>query len=336
MIGLRLVARFFLILAAVGLGLVLLLARPTSATGQFHPWVRAEWRETSSTAHPTFISPTASGNLLVVRNGYLGPSVVELDQEGRKVWEYGPVQATAAVRLANGHTLICDSGAPGPPAVPRVIEVNAKGEIVWEYPTTNRTLAPQHAQRLANGNTLVTYSDRVEELTPQGRRVWRSQGFFLRASWARRLGNGHTLVVERGLGGGGRVVELDAAGRPCWQYPARADQPVLLDPVAADREGDLTRILDLGAARVWFVDAAANPVQVIDWQELRQALPLANLWAGALTGDGHLYLSLTYTSGRSAVLRVELPAAAAFPPADSAVPLPPTSVGEPPAGEARP
>ncbi|MBC7348074.1 MAG: copper amine oxidase N-terminal domain-containing protein [Clostridia bacterium] len=269
-----------------------------------HPRVLGEWREPVTGVHPAFLSVTPGGGLLVVRNGYLGPSVVELDAAGAKVWEYGPVQATAAVRLDNGHTLICDSGAPGPPRVPRVIEVTPQGAIVWQYRTKNRAEAPQFALRLSGGRTLVTLPDRVVEVDSRGRLLWASKAAFRRAAQAVRLASGHTLVVERGLGGGGRVVELDGKGLPVWQYPGKAGQLPLLEPVAAYREGDVTRICDVGAARLLSVDRAGTVVDVLSWEEVRLGLPLGNQWWITPAPDGTLFLSASYTNGRGTVLHL--------------------------------
>lgn len=281
----------------------LFLASPAAA--QPHPRFLGEWRENSSTAHPAFVSLGAAGGLVVVRNGYLEPSVVELAANGQKVWEYGPVQATAAWRLANGHTLICESGAPGPPAVPRVIEVTPAGQIVWEYRTKNRAAAPQYAQRLANGRTLITLPDRIVEVDQQGHQVWASRASFQRAVQGTRLANGHTLVVDRGLGAGGRVVELDAGGRPVWQYPDGPAALPLIDPIAASREDELTGIVDLGAARILTVDRAGKVVDAVGWQDVLASLPVANSWWAAVAPDGTIFLAASYTNGRSTILRID-------------------------------
>lgn len=283
--------------------LCVFVALPVKA--QPHPRLLREWRENSSTAHPAFLSVTAEGHLLVVRNGYLEPSVSELDANGQKVWEYGPVQATAALRLPNGNTLICDSGSPGPPAVPRVIEVTPDGKVVWEYRTANRAAAPQFAQRLANGHTLITLPDRVIEVDQSGRLVWTSKSTFLRAVQGTRLADGHTLVVDRGLGQGGRVVELGPDGQAVWQYPAGPAQPVLVDPIGASREEALTRIIDLGEARILTVDRAGNVVDAVGWQDVLATLPVGNSWWAAASPSGSMFLAASYTNGRSTILEID-------------------------------
>ena len=271
------------------------------------PAIIAEWREASTTAHPAFLSLTPTGNLLVVRNGYLGPGVVELDRQGRKVWEYPSVQAVFAVRLANGNTLIGESGAPGPPFVPRVLEVTPAGKVVWQYRTASRAQAPQFAQRLESGHTLITLPDRVREVNAEGRTVWESPVRFWRAQQATRLANGHTLVVERGVGGGGRVVELDRHGRVFWQYPADPPGAGLRDPVAAVREGEITKIFDLGAGRMLAVGPSSEVLESRSWEGIKLLRPVANQWWAAVGPAGTFFLSVTYTSGRSAILEIEAP-----------------------------
>ena len=70
--------------------------------------------------------------------------------------------------VSEEHVLVADSEAD------RIVEVNASTqEVVWSY--DDGLLWPRDADRLPNGNTLVTNSLRyeVEELTPDGDVVWR-------------------------------------------------------------------------------------------------------------------------------------------------------------------
>jgi uncharacterized protein (UPF0248 family) len=104
---------------------------------------------------------------------------------GKILWKLGsPTVAGqhAPTLLGNGNVLIFDNGPHRlDDAVPysRVIEVNpATNEIVWKYqdkPTWN-FFSPRmgFAQRLPNGNTLITESSfgRVFEVTKEGEIVW--------------------------------------------------------------------------------------------------------------------------------------------------------------------
>ena len=108
--------------------------------------------------------------------------VVELDFDGNEVWSVNASSAWSAIRLHNGNTLISGDNEG------YTREVNSKGETVWEY---TRADAPfkigntQTANRLANGNTLITSwiagnnntaewagTVQVFEVTPAKKVVW--------------------------------------------------------------------------------------------------------------------------------------------------------------------
>jgi hypothetical protein len=106
-------------------------------------------------------------------------AVLDLESESI-VWSWGPgilsKQHNPTV-LDNGNFLIFDNGVSGERS--RVVELNpAKQQIVWEYvgtpPESFFSLSRGSCQRLANGNTLITESDkgRAFEVTPGGEIVW--------------------------------------------------------------------------------------------------------------------------------------------------------------------
>jgi len=104
---------------------------------------------------------------------------------GKILWKLGPPTVAgqhAPTLLANGNILIFDNGVhrlDDPMPYSRVIEVNpATKEIVWKYqdkPAWN-FFSPRMgiAQRLPNGNTLITESSfgRFFEVTTEGELVW--------------------------------------------------------------------------------------------------------------------------------------------------------------------
>jgi uncharacterized protein (UPF0248 family) len=104
---------------------------------------------------------------------------------GKILWKLGPPTVSgqhAPTLLANGNILIFDNGVHRlDDSVPysRVIEIDpATNEIVWRYqdkPTWN-FFSPRmgNAQRLPNGNTLITGSSfgRFFEVTKEGEIVW--------------------------------------------------------------------------------------------------------------------------------------------------------------------
>jgi len=104
-----------------------------------------------------------------------------VDRRNRSlVWEWGREELQAphnATWLANGHILVFDNGVERQNS--RVLEVDPKTRrVVWKYPDGSGAefYCPTRglAQRLANGNTLITNSQVGEafEVTPAGTMVW--------------------------------------------------------------------------------------------------------------------------------------------------------------------
>jgi outer membrane protein assembly factor BamB len=69
-------------------------------------------------------------------------------------------------KLPNGNYLVCHSGDH------LVREYKANGESVWEYATPNVAFL---AERLKNGNTIVSSLDRITEVDKNGKTVWEFQ-----------------------------------------------------------------------------------------------------------------------------------------------------------------
>jgi len=108
--------------------------------------------------------------------------VVILDKETKEiVWTWGPGEISVQHMprmLENGNILIFDNGKHVRD-YSRVIELDpVKQDIVWEYiadpPRSFFTAESGSAQRLPNGNTLITESNkgRVFEVTKDGEIVW--------------------------------------------------------------------------------------------------------------------------------------------------------------------
>jgi len=107
--------------------------------------------------------------------------VMFLDFEKESIsWRWGPNSVEGQhhpTLLHNGNIMIFDNGVKR--KYTRIIEVEPKsGNIVWDYqadPTAAfYSKRRGTAQRLANGNTLITESDkgRVFEITPEGKITW--------------------------------------------------------------------------------------------------------------------------------------------------------------------
>ncbi|MDA0350530.1 MAG: PQQ-binding-like beta-propeller repeat protein [Verrucomicrobia bacterium] len=120
-----------------------------------------------------------NGNLLV-NNTWT--KVMELDLAGNTVWEYDSsktegyngqkIEIHAFQRLANGNTMIAESG------ISRIVEVDSQGKLVSQIPLQVRT---PHAhtdtrlvRKLENGDYLVSHEgeQRVARYTSSGKVVW--------------------------------------------------------------------------------------------------------------------------------------------------------------------
>jgi hypothetical protein len=174
------------------------------------------------------------GNILV----HTSPTrLVEVSPEKKIVWEYisrpkegydGPVEVHAFQRLADGITMIAESGNS------RIIEVDRTGKIVKEVPLAVRRRDPHRDTRLVrkleNGNYLVCHEGegRVKEYDGAGKVVWEytldlggrpeapghgQEGHGNALYSAVRLPNGNTLI---GGGNNNRVVEIDGRGKIVW------------------------------------------------------------------------------------------------------------------------
>jgi hypothetical protein len=160
--------------------------------------------------------------------------VLEIARDGTIVWQFGETGVPGnddshlggphnADRLPSGNTIVADS------LNNRILEIAPDGSIVWQYPPPPPARSPfrfsapllldwpRDADRLSNGNTLITDSrhDRIIEVTPTGQVVWEYDDLELPYD-ADRLSNGNTLIS--GSPGGG-VIEVDFSGAIVWQYP---------------------------------------------------------------------------------------------------------------------
>ncbi len=119
------------------------------------------------------------GNLLVCALKLDLVGIIDLENQ-KMVWKWGPgnlSQPHHPSLLENGHMLIFDNGVER--RYSRVVELDPSGKkIVWEYwsdpPQQFFSVSRGSSQRLPNGNTLITESDKgcVFEVTSGGEIVW--------------------------------------------------------------------------------------------------------------------------------------------------------------------
>ncbi|MEQ1572284.1 MAG: aryl-sulfate sulfotransferase [Myxococcota bacterium] len=166
----------------------------------------SEWSHVNSLIR----APTDDGWLLVTR---FFDAVVFAGDDGSFGWQAGGIDATvpstpdAAFRHGHAsdawsepdglHLLMFDNGDHGPiPIVSRVVELRITADqvdAVWELPDPNGGYISflGDAQRLPNGNTLITFTDRGElgEYTPDGDevRLARVEGQIGRGVWVPEL-----------------------------------------------------------------------------------------------------------------------------------------------------
>lgn len=119
--------------------------------------------------HTNAVSRLASGNTLVsLRNFNV---IAEVDPQGKLVRTIGKGLLEAQhdpIVLPNGNILMANHGEPH-----TIIELDPSGNVVWQYRVPLRMSWPvRDANRLPNGNTLITESDRIVEVTKEGQVVW--------------------------------------------------------------------------------------------------------------------------------------------------------------------
>lgn len=124
-------------------------------------------------------------------------AIVDWDRK-QLLWAWGRGELSGphdATLLPNGNVLVFDNGLDR--GWSRVVEVDPRSdEIVWEYraakPEDFYSRAQGAAQRLANGNTLITDSDSglLFEVTPEGEIVWEYRN-------TNRSEKGERIVIAR-------------------------------------------------------------------------------------------------------------------------------------------
>ena len=167
------------------------------------------WDFPNRNAHDVQLLP--NGNVLI------NPGTVqEVTPDKQIVWEVGaPVvqSAEACQRLANGNTMIADNGAHA------VLIVTPAKEVVWRYEVPDKA-GMRQVRALENGNILICASTKhvVLEVNPAKEIVWNYELPF--PYLAQRLANGNTLISS-GAGAGQKgyfLTEVDAGGKTVWKY----------------------------------------------------------------------------------------------------------------------
>lgn len=124
--------------------------------------------------HTNAVQRLASGNTQIsLRNFHF---VVEVDVRGAVVRTIGEGildEPHDPVLLSTGNLLVATHNSLRRGTPQRAVELEGpSGRVVWEYAMPPGTYPVRDANRLPNGNTLVTGSTVVVEVTPQGKVVW--------------------------------------------------------------------------------------------------------------------------------------------------------------------
>lgn len=194
---------------------------------------KVEWEvECKHNAHDIHMLP--NGNILFNS----GPATVtEITPKKEVVWKYeakptatnkGRVEVHACQRLADGNTMVAESGNK------RIVEVDKDGKIVKEVPlTVNKPDAHRDTRmvrKLDSGNYLVCHEGDgcVREYDEKGKVVWEykldlngrprsgghgPEGHGVEVYGAIRLKNGNTVIAG---GNNNRVMEVNKDGKIVW------------------------------------------------------------------------------------------------------------------------
>ena len=206
-----------------------------------NPKGEIEWSYNVGAIHDAQLLP--NGNILF-QTSY--ENIVEVSPDKKVVWNYNaakmngnaptdenkkgrPVQVHAIQRLADGNTMIVESG----PA--RIIEVDKDGKIAKEVKLTVKNHSThsdtRNARKLENGHYLVAHESdgTVREYDADGKVVWEfeipmfdkkaagghgPEAFGNHCYSAIRLANGNTLI---GTGNGHSVIEVSPAKEIVWK-----------------------------------------------------------------------------------------------------------------------
>lgn len=119
--------------------------------------------------HTNAVTRLNNGNTLISPRNF--NMVIEVNQAGEPVKTLGEaimVEQHDPVLLENGNLLFANHDTPE-----KAIEMDADENIVWEYAITSRNQWPvRDTDRLSNGNTLITTTTKILEVTPTKDIVW--------------------------------------------------------------------------------------------------------------------------------------------------------------------
>lgn len=214
-----------------------------------------------------------------------GPNrFVELDTEGKMVWEFKPPSTTVIFHaLPSGNILFGYGGNPT-----GVREITSRGATVFDYVSKSHQVFG--CERLSNGNTLVAEQEPCQavEVTPKGEIVQVTplttnvKGFHLQVRNIHKLQNGNILAAHEGEGA---VREVAPDGKVVWEYTGvtnTGDAQRLANGNTLICCGTQKRLIEVTPDKqiVWEFNDKDAPELNITWISSLQLLKNGNLLIG--------------------------------------------------------
>ncbi len=214
-----------------------------------------------------------------------GPNrFVELDAEGRIVWEFKPPSITVIFQvLPNGNILFGYGGQPT-----GVREITSRGETVFDYVSSSHQVFG--CERLPNGNTLVAEQgpcqavevNRTGEIVHVTPLITQLKEFHLQVRNVHKLPNGNILAAHEGEG---VIREVDPSGKLVWEYSGvenAGDAQRLPNGNTLISCGTQKRVIEVTPNKqiVWEFGAADAPDLNLTWISSIQRLRSGNLLVG--------------------------------------------------------
>lgn len=174
--------------------------------------------------YPNDITPLSDGSLLITdRNN---DRCLIAGRDGTVIWQFseGLKHPHNADMSSDDTILICNSD------INQVWEIDRTcNSVIWRYgDREGQSLSfPRDADRLKNGNTLITDSrnHRILEVTPSGETIWQYQVDYYASFYeADMLENGHILIADQHHH---QVTEIDRAGNILWQFRNRRNDKAI-------------------------------------------------------------------------------------------------------------
>jgi acetyl esterase/lipase len=162
-----------------------------------------------------YLKPEAVRHTVLISDHGPNGEIAEIEwPSGKLLWKAPNDHGHDVQALPQGHVLFTINPQK------KVVEIDGGHKEVWTY--SEGLEHPLAAQRLANGNTLISDArlGKVIEVTPDKRVVWKYESADLanmRSRNAHRTEQGTTLIAVEAEG---KLIEVDPAGKIVWQWQA--------------------------------------------------------------------------------------------------------------------